>query len=77
MAKRLLTSGDRIQYSVFVCDVKPARMVRLKAELEELIVEDEDSILFCDLGKVAGIDSRIFSFLGLDRSITPTEAIIL
>jgi CRISPR-associated protein Cas2 len=77
VAKRLLTYGDRIQYSVFVADIKPARLVRLKAAVEEVIKTAEDSVLFCDLGPLSSIDPHRFSFLGRDRPITPTEALVL
>lgn len=77
VAKRLQTCGDRVQYSVFVVDVRPARLVRLRAHLEQLIDPDVDSVLLCDLGIVASIDNRRFEFLGYSAAITSSGPIVL
>lgn len=77
LAKQLLTYGDRVQYSVFVVDVSPARMARLKALIEGVIVRSEDSVLFCDLGPVATVEDGRFSYLGRSRKITENESIII
>jgi CRISPR-associated protein Cas2 len=77
LAHKLETYGDRIQYSVFVCDLKPARLVRLRATVRDLIQAGEDSVLFCDLGHVKAISPRIFSFIGVERPITPGESIVV
>lgn len=34
VAKKLLQYGDRIQYSVFVVDAAPAKLLRMRGELE-------------------------------------------
>ncbi len=77
ISKCLQTYGDRVQYSVFVVDVRPARLVRLRTALEDLIHENADSILLCDLGPVATIDRRRFEFLGYSAEITPQGPIVL
>ena len=53
LAKLILSYGDRIQYSVFIVDAAPAKVRRIKDEVQELIDPDEDSVLFCDLGLLA------------------------
>lgn len=77
IAKRLQTYGDRVQYSVFVVDVRPARLVRLRSEIESLIETDEDSVLLCDLGPVRSMDRRRFEFLGRTAEVTPHGPIVL
>ncbi len=77
LAKRLQAYGDRIQFSVFVGDLKPARLVRLKAMIYETVERGEDSILICDLGPTSGVDATRFSFIGLERPVTPTTSIVL
>lgn len=77
IAKRLQEYGDRVQYSVFVVDVRPARLVRLRTLLEDLLDESADSVLLCDLGPVASVHDRRFEFLGCAGDITPPGAIIL
>jgi CRISPR-associated protein Cas2 len=51
VANYLSAHGDRVQYSVFVIDCRPAKLIPLRARLAELIKADEDSILLCDLGQ--------------------------
>jgi len=77
LAKRLLSYGDRIQYSVFVSDLKPARFVRLRAMINDTVEMAEDSVLICDLGPASSVDAAKFSFVGLDRPITPNASLIL
>jgi CRISPR-associated protein Cas2 len=77
IAKRLLTHGDRLQYSVFVVDTRPAGIIRIKDALSDIIKPDEDSILICDLGVLSSVDQTKFMFLGRDRAVTPSVAIIV
>jgi CRISPR-associated protein Cas2 len=77
IAKCLEGYGDRVQYSVFVVDVRPARLVRLRTKLEALIDPVTDSILLCDLGPVSSLDVRRFEFLGCAASIMPNGPIVL
>ena len=50
VAAALQEFGERVQYSVFMVDGRPAMFVRLKSELRSLIQEDVDTVMFCDLG---------------------------
>lgn len=77
VARRLREFGDRVQYSVFVVDVRPARLVRLRGMLEDLIDNHVDSVLLCDLGPVTSVDHRRFEFLGCSAKITPHGPIVL
>lgn len=76
IANFLQAYGDRVQYSVFVVDGGPARLVRMEAGLEERIKEGQDSILICDLGPLVRAQSR-FRYLGLGRPITDDESFLL
>jgi len=49
-AKACLDYGQRVQNSVFECDVDPAQWAELKARLIDLINEEEDSLRFYYLG---------------------------
>lgn len=57
VAKTLESYGDRIQYSVFLVDAKPAKLLRMKAALRARLDLDADSVLVCDLGPLARGDS--------------------
>ena len=50
IAKTCLDWGQRVQYSVFECDVDPAQWTALKARLLSLYDEAEDSLRFYYLG---------------------------
>lgn len=47
--KTLAGYGQRVQYSVFECEVRPADLEQLKARLGELIKECEDDVRFYPL----------------------------
>lgn len=71
VAKKLLKYGDRIQYSVFVVDAAPAKLMRMRGELDDVIDPEEDSVLLCDVGLLSSVDAQRFSYVGLTRAITP------
>jgi len=48
--KRLIDEGERLQYSVFLCETTATERTRLEAELESLIHHNEDQIVLLDLG---------------------------
>lgn len=76
VAKKLLNYGDRIQYSVFVVDAAPAKIIRMRDDLDALIDPEEDSILICDVGLLSSVDDKRFSYVGLTRTITPDGPLI-
>jgi CRISPR-associated protein Cas2 len=51
VAKACLDYGQRVQNSVFECQIDPASFAALKARLHELIDPREDSLRFYHLGK--------------------------
>lgn len=77
LASTLEKYGDRVQYSVFVVDISPARLLRLKDETREIINSAEDSVLFCDLGRLAEVSSKNFSYVGQTRPITDNDSLII
>ncbi|HMP72520.1 MAG TPA: CRISPR-associated endonuclease Cas2 [Kiritimatiellia bacterium] len=50
VAKTCLNFGQRVQNSVFECDVDPAQWAVLKAKLESIIDPDSDSLRYYFLG---------------------------
>lgn len=77
IADALSEFGDRVQYSVFVVDISPARLLQVKSRLNTIIDPGEDSILFCDLGRVAELSETKFGYLGKSREVTDNDALIL
>jgi CRISPR-associated protein Cas2 len=49
-AKACLNFGQRVQNSVFECDVDPAQWVELKHKLETIIDPEQDSLRYYHLG---------------------------
>ena len=76
LAHRLSSYGDRIQFSVFVVDTRPAKFVRLRAVLERMIDPQTDSVLICDLGLLAATDAR-FDVIGRSRPLTDADSLII
>lgn len=77
IARILEEHGDRIQYSVFVVDLLPSQLIKLKSQLGDTLNRNEDSILLCDLGLVSSLTEEQFSFLGREREITEQGPIII
>ena len=76
VSTRLSSYGDRIQYSVFVVDGRPAKLVRLRAALERLIDPASDSVLICDLGAASGDLERRFDIIGRRRPINEEKVLV-
>lgn len=50
VAKACLDYGQRVQNSVFECDIDPAQWATLKARLEVIVDTDSDSLRYYYLG---------------------------
>ena len=77
VSTKLSSYGDRVQYSVFVVDGRPAKLVRLRAVLARLIDAGVDSVLICDLGPVSGDLDRRFEVIGRRRLVNDGDVIVL
>jgi CRISPR-associated protein Cas2 len=63
--------GDRMQYSVFRCELSDQEKIWLIEKLHKVLKHDEDQILFFPLGPAGGERERhIFS---MGRSYVPLE----
>jgi CRISPR-associated protein Cas2 len=63
-ARTLENHGDRLQYSVFRCDLNPREVAQLKALLHDVIHHREDQVLFVDLGTVVDEDEDRIESVG-------------
>ena len=52
--KLMLGYGDRMQYSVFSCDLSAIEMTRLREDLADLLDYAEDRVLIVDVGPSYG-----------------------
>ena len=64
--------SDHLQYSVFECQLTRMDLVRLRAELAEIIHHKEDQVLFIDIGPAEGRGDRVITSLG--KAYTAVDA---
>lgn len=67
--------GQRLQYSVFLCDLSNMDVVRWRAELVPILSLAEDSVVRIDLGKLDS--SAPIEVLGVPRTMPRTGAVIV
>jgi CRISPR-associated protein Cas2 len=67
--------GDRIHYSVFICDLSNEEAIGLRTDIETLIRPSEDSVMIIDLGRPE--DTTRFLFIGQHEQLPTDEAVII
>ncbi|MBV8780599.1 MAG: CRISPR-associated endonuclease Cas2 [Phycisphaerae bacterium] len=72
----LQANGDHAQFSVFLCQLNPTELARLRAAVQPLINAAEDQIMFVDFGKVHGDEPLRLETLGMPYT-PPTRAMIV
>ncbi|WP_137653243.1 CRISPR-associated endonuclease Cas2 [Bifidobacterium moukalabense] len=63
VAKILQHYGERLQYSVFLLQVRPSMMLNVRMKIEKEIDYETDSVVFCSLGTIAQTEEGL-DFLG-------------
>lgn len=56
--------GNHLQYSVFECDLSPTEKVELETKLNAAIHQNDDQVLFIELGPVESRGERQITALG-------------
>lgn len=74
VAKECLKYGQRVQNSVFECDLNAAQFKKFKSQLLSLIDEESDSLRFYNLGD--NYKSRIESY-GSKLTYDPEDVLVL
>lgn len=69
VAKTMEEYGERVQYSVFICDLSRTELVHARAKVEAEMEFGADSILVIDLGEPT---SAKITFVGVRRPL-PTS----
>lgn len=64
--------GERLQYSVFLCDLTMTEKIALKTELRAVLDHRCDSIVFIDLGDAVARGNACFEFMGSSLPL-PTD----
>lgn len=74
VAKTCVDHGQRVQNSVFECNITPAQFVQIKADLDDIINHQTDSLRFYLLGKNW---TRRVETMGRDDSYNPETDVFL
>jgi CRISPR-associated protein Cas2 len=57
--------GERLQYSVYLCDLSTSELVKLQWKLGDEINPFEDSVAILDMGELARQGDGAFRFMGV------------
>lgn len=69
--------GDRLQYSVFECQLTPADLARCRHQLGKIIDHSVDQVIFVDLGPSEGRGDRVITALGKPYSPFDSPCIVV
>ena len=67
--------GERIQYSVFLCDLSDQKLVAMRVDVEARMKTSEDSVMVVDLGRPD--DTTKFLFIGRHEELPNDDALIV
>jgi CRISPR-associated protein Cas2 len=67
--------GERIQFSVFICDLSEEQAILMRSDIEVRMKQSEDSVMIIDLGRAG--DSSRFLFLGHHEKLPSSDAVIV
>ncbi|UHA71866.1 CRISPR-associated endonuclease Cas2 [Paenibacillus sp. 481] len=74
VAKACVNVGQRVQNSVFECNLDPLQLMQLKHQLEQIIDKNKDSVRYYNLGKNWG--NRV-EHVGAKETYNPEGIIII
>jgi CRISPR-associated protein Cas2 len=74
VCKTMESFGERLQYSVFVCDLSRTELVHTRTAVEGIMDLTEDSIVIVDLGAITGAR---FTLIGRRRPLPTNDTKII
>ena len=69
--------GDHLQFSVFECQLTATDLVRLRAQLSQIINHADDQVLFVSLGPAEGRGDRVISAIGKPYTSVDAPCIVV
>lgn len=66
--------GERLQYSVFICDLSRSELIHARANVEAEMLMTEDSVVIVDLGDPSDAP---FVFIGRRRPLPTTGPMVI
>lgn len=73
----MLGWGDRVQLSVFRCELNAREVVELRAGLADLIHHAQDQVMFVDVGPADGRGATAFGTLGRPLGLPAGGAVVV
>lgn len=77
IAHTLGSYGDRVQFSVFIIDANPAKIIRLRTDLRRHMDLSEDHALVCDLGPLTAYPRKAMEFIGDPPPLTSHGPLVI
>jgi CRISPR-associated protein Cas2 len=74
ICKTMEEYGERLQYSVFICDLSRTELIRARTAVEREMDLTEDSVVIVNLGET---HNARFTFVGQRRDLPTTGARII
>lgn len=74
ICKLMEAHGERLQYSVFVCDLTKSELIHLRTDAERVMNLGVDSVVIIDLGDM---DTERFTFVGHREHLPEREVQIV
>lgn len=74
IAEIIKSYGQRLQYSVYVCDMTIAELCDLRFAVRDTFSANKDSVMIVPLGE--GYDTQAFEFMGV-RPCLPTSGAVI
>lgn len=74
ICKLMEAHGERLQYSVFVCDLTKSELIHLRTDAERIMNLAVDSVVIIDLGDM---DAERFTFVGYREQLPQREVQIV
>jgi len=75
--KTMLGYGDRVQYSVFVCNLSPSELIFMQNDLENVINLKEDRIVIINTGSADIPVSRNVITMGTQINMNEESCVVI
>jgi CRISPR-associated protein Cas2 len=73
----MLGWGDRVQLSVFRCELTLRELAELRASLSDIIQHLQDQVMFVDIGPADGRGATAFTTIGRPLGVPPGGPIVV
>jgi len=75
--KKMLGYGDRVQYSVFICNLNKTELILMKEDLRQIINTKTDRVIIVDIGSSSISYDKKVIHMGAQISDTTPNSIVI